>query len=192
VSVSIDGVPAPIIYLSANQITVQVPYEVSIATGRPVVVNNGSVQSLGQVDTTAVAPGLFTLAGSGVGQCAALTFSQKSGAFSVNGTASPALIGDIIVFYLTGEGIYDPVSPADGYINPTPIPGSPQLSPLPTVTIGGAAATVLYAGPVSGAMLGLLQINATVPASATLGNATPVIISIGGVSTQTGATVATK
>jgi len=193
VSVTIDGQAAPIIYLSANQITVQVPYEVTLGQARGVVVNNGTTQSVGQVDTAAVAPGLFALAGSGIGQCAALTYHMKTGTFSVNGTASPALIGDIVVFYLTGEGIYDLApSPADGYIIPMNLNPMPQLNPLPVVTIGGAAATVQYAGPVGGALLGLLQINAVVPAGATLGNATPVSISIGAGTTQIGATIATK
>lgn len=193
VSVTIDGQAAPIIYLSANQITVQVPYTVTIGLAKAVAVNNNGTISNGAVDTTNVAPGLFTLAGNGIGQCAALTFSMKSGTFSVNGTASPALVGDILVFYLTGEGIYDLTpSPATGYIIPSNLNPLPQLNPLPAVTIGGAAATVQYAGPVAGGMLGLLQINAVVPAGATLGNATPVSITIGSGTTQIGATVATK
>jgi uncharacterized protein (TIGR03437 family) len=193
VTVTIDGVAAPIIYLSANQITVQVPYTVTLGPARVVLVTNGATQSTGQVDTVAVAPGLFALAGNGIGQCAALTYSMKSASFSVNGTASPAMIGDIVVFYLTGEGIYDLTpSPATGYIVPTNLNPMPQLSPLPAVTIGGAAATVQYAGPVGGAMLGLLQINAVVPAGAALGNATPVTITIGAGTTQVGATIATK
>ena len=67
--------------------------------------NNNGVLSLGTVDTTATAPGLFALAGNGLGQCAALRYSMTSGTYSVNGTASAAQIGDIMVFYLTGEGI---------------------------------------------------------------------------------------
>jgi len=193
VSVSIDGQAAPVIYLSANQITVQVPYTVSIGLAKAVMVNNNGTLSNGVVDTANVAPGLFALAGNGIGQCAALTFSMKSGTFSVNGTTSPALSGDIVVFYLTGEGIYDLTpSPATGYIIPANLNPLPQLSPLPAVTIGGAAATVQYAGPVAGGMLGLLQINAVVPAGSTKGNATPVTITIGAGTTQVGATIAVK
>ncbi len=193
VSVSIDGQAAPIIYLSANQITVQVPYTVTIGLAKAVVVNNNGALSNGAVDTANVAPGLFALAGNGIGQCAALTFSMKSGTFSVNGSASPALIGDVVVFYLTGEGIYDlTASPATGYVVPASLSPLPQLSPLPTVKIGGVPATVQYAGPVVGGMLGLLQINAVVPVGATTGNATPVTIAIGAGTTQAGATIAVK
>jgi uncharacterized protein (TIGR03437 family) len=181
------------IYVSADQITVQVPYTVTIGLAKTVVVNNNGAIAMGTVATTATAPGLFALSGNGLGQCAALTYSMKSGTFSVNGTTSAALIGDIMVFYLTGEGIYDTApSPATGYIIPATLQPLPQLSPLPAVTIGGVAATVQYAGPVVGGMLGVVQINAVVPAGATTGNTTPVSITIGAGTTQAGATIVVK
>jgi uncharacterized protein (TIGR03437 family) len=193
VSVTIDGQNAAMIYVSANQITLQVPYTVTIGLAKVVTVNNNGVITSTTVDTVATAPGLFALAGNGLGQCAALTYSMKSGTFSVNGTASPVLAGDIIVFYLTGEGIYDLTpSPATGYVVPANQNPLPQLSPLPAVTIGGAAAVVQYAGPVAGGLLGLLQINAVVPAAATTGNAVPVSITIGTGTTQAGATIVVK
>lgn len=193
VSVAIDGQNAAMIYVSANQITVQVPYTVTLGPGKVVVVNNNGVITSTTVTTVATAPGLFTLTQNGLGQCAALTYSMKSGTFSVNGSTSPALIGDIMVFYLTGEGIYDLApSPATGYIIPVNQNPMPQLSPAPAVTIGDAAATVQYAGPVAGGLLGLLQINAVVPAAATTGNAVPVSITIGTGTTQAGATIVVK
>jgi uncharacterized protein (TIGR03437 family) len=45
------------------------------------------------------------------------------------------------------------------------------------VTIGGAAATVTYAGWVSGSVTGLYQINATIPSKATSGNL-PVVVTV--------------
>jgi uncharacterized protein (TIGR03437 family) len=193
VSVAIDGQNAAMIYVSADQITVQVPYTVTLGLAKTVVVNNKGVIALGTVDTTATAPGLFALAGNGLGQCAALTYSMKSGTYSVNGTTGAALVGDILIFYLTGEGIYDLTpSPATGYIIPVGLTPLPQVSPLPAVTIGGAPATVQYAGPVVGGMLGVLQINAVVPAATTKGNAVPVSITIGAGTTQAGATVVVK
>jgi len=60
-----------------------------------------------------------------------------------------------------------------------------------TVTIGGLAATVTYAGWVSGSVTGLYQINATVPTKATTGDL-PVLLTTGGVTSQAGVTVALK
>jgi uncharacterized protein (TIGR03437 family) len=195
VSVTIDNVPAALVYASANQITVQVPYEITIATGLAVAVNNNGTNASGTVDASATNPGIFSLNGSGTGPAAALTFSMKTGLYTINGQSSPVLVGDILVLYVTGEGAYasNTVIPIpDGYIVPSSLTPLPQVSPLPTVTIGGAAATVQYAGPLVGGILGALQINAVVPAGGTTGNAVPVSVSIGGVSSQPGVTVAVK
>ena len=194
VSVTIDGQSAAIIYVSANQLTVQVPYNVTIGLAKVVAVTNNGVAEpfLAGIDTTAAAPGLFLDSGV-VGQCAALRVSAATGAFSVNSSTSAALIGDTVVLYLTGEGIYDlAVAATTGYIVPAGLSPLPQLSPLPAVTIGGVAATVSYAGVVPGGLLGLLQINAIVPAGSTTGNSVPVLVTIGGASTQVGATIAVK
>jgi len=60
VSVAIDGQNAAMIYVSPNQITVQVPYTVTIGPGKVVVVNNNGVITTTTVTTVATAPGLFT------------------------------------------------------------------------------------------------------------------------------------
>jgi uncharacterized protein (TIGR03437 family) len=194
VSVTIGGQSAAMIYVSANQLTVQVPYSVTIGAGKIVSVNNNGVAEpfAPGVTTTATAPGLFLDSGV-VGQCAALSVSAATGAYSVNSSTNAALVGDTIVFYLTGEGIYDMAAAATtGYIVPVNLSPLVQLSPLPTVTIGGVAATVSYAGVVPGGLLGLLQINAIVPSGSTTGVAVPVSITIGAGSTQVGATIDVK
>ena len=70
----------------------------------------------------------------------------------------------------------------DGYVIPvgTLLPAMPILTTAVTVTIGGVAAAVTYAGAFDDGMLGVLQINATIPVH-TLGPATPVVVSIGGI-----------
>ncbi|HTB10815.1 MAG TPA: IPT/TIG domain-containing protein [Bryobacteraceae bacterium] len=194
VSVTIDGQAAAMIYVSANQLTVLVPYTVTIGAGKVVSVTNGGVVEAYApgVTTTATAPGLFLDSGV-VGQCAALRVSAATGAYSVNSSTNAALVGDTIVFYLTGEGIYDTaVAATTGYIVPVTLNPLVQLNPLPTVTIGGVAAAVSYAGVVPGGLLGLLQINAMVPAGSTTGAAVPVSITIGAGTTQAGATISVK
>ncbi|MEO8098459.1 MAG: IPT/TIG domain-containing protein [Acidobacteriota bacterium] len=193
VSVTIDGQNAAMVYVSRDQITVQVPYEATVGTARTVAVNNGGVIASGLVDIMATSPGLFALDGSGTGQAAALTFSMQTGLFAVNGAAAPARANDIVVLYLTGEGDYATlITPRTGFIVPGTLTPLPQLNPLPVVTMGGAPATVQYAGPMIGGILGLLQVNVVVPAAATKGNAVAVSLDIGGVVTQTGVTLALK
>jgi uncharacterized protein (TIGR03437 family) len=194
VSVTIDGQAAALLYVSANQLTVQVPYNVTIGSAKVVtVMNNGAPESyLPGVNTALNAPGLFLDSGVS-GQCAAGKVSATTGAYSVNSSTNSALVGDTIVLYLTGEGIYD-LDPAatSGYVVPTNLSPLPQMTPLPAVMIGGVAATVSYAGVVPGGLLGLFQINVIVPSGSTTGNSVPVVVTIGGVSTQIGATIAVK
>ncbi len=192
-TVAIDGKAAPMIYVSRDQITVQVPYNVTLGASKTVAVDNNSVIASGTVGTSSAAPGLFTLDGSGVGQAAALTFSQQTGLYAVNGAAAPARTGDIVILYLTGEGDYaTTITPRTGYIVPPTLTPLPQLSPAPTVTIGGAAATVQYAGPMVGGILGLLQINVVVPDTSTKGATVPVTVDIGGNTSQAGVTLVIK
>jgi uncharacterized protein (TIGR03437 family) len=54
----------------------------------------------------------------------------------------------------------------------------------PTVTIGGQAARVLFSGMAPG-WVGLWQINAEIPQSTTPGPAVPLVVSAGGVTSNT-------
>ncbi len=190
VTVSIDNQAAPLLYVSENQVTVQVPYEVTLGAGKQVSIANGTnPPATATVSIAATAPGLFTADGSGAGPAAALNFSAAAG-YTLNTAATPAKLGDTILLYLTGEGDYNPtITPRTGLVIPAAMSPLPQLNPLPTVTIGGAAATVSYAGPLVGSILGLLQINVVVPASAATGQAVPLVVTVGGIAGQAGVTL---
>lgn len=198
VSVTIDGQAAPILYASANQVTVQVPYEVTTPAVDNVVLTNGSNPPANATVTTALtAPGIFTADGSGSGEAAALNDSA-TGTVTLNSSTSLAPIGEIVTLYLTGEGNYNapglsgvPGATNTGYVIPTSISPLPTLSPLPTVTIGGvdASAGVTYAGVVPGSILGILQINVAIPTGSATGTAVPVTVTIGGNTTQANVTL---
>jgi uncharacterized protein (TIGR03437 family) len=193
VSVMIDGHAAAMVYVSPHQLSVQIPYEAAVGTGKTIVVTNGANPAAnGTVDIAATSPGIFTVTGSG--QAAAINTSATSGAITVNSATSAAHIGDTISLYLTGEGTYSSApTPVDGYIIPsgTLRPAMPLLVATPvTVTIAGVAATVTYAGPFVDGMLGVFEVDATVPTHIT-GKAVPVVVTIGGNSAQAGVTIAT-
>ena len=193
VSVTVDGKAAPIVYASLNQVTIQIPYEAGIGAGKAVVVTNGGSSANSTVTIAATAPGIFTADGSGSGGAAALNYNAGTMVYSLNAANNPAKIGDTVLLYLTGEGDYNstPLSGTTntGYIIPDTLSPLPQVSPLPTVTIGGADATVSYAGPIVGSMLGLLQMNVVVPAGSTTGTAVPVVVTFGANSTQANVTL---
>jgi uncharacterized protein (TIGR03437 family) len=190
--VMFDNVAAPIIYASATQTSVMVPYEVF---GRPqttVTVTYQGVASDPVVYNVApVAPGIYTLNQMGSGQGS--VFNQDG--ITVNGPNTPAAKGSVIALYLTGEG---PTAPqgVDGAIAPSD--GSLLKHPLATVTatIGGIPATVFYAGSAPGIVNGIAQINVQIPANAPSGPNVPIVLifttSGYAAGTQPGVTVAVQ
>ena len=184
-SVTFDGIPAPIYYVSSTQTSVQVPY--NIASGQTLVkLTYNSVSSTGTTLTSLpAAPGLFTSDSSGQHQLAALNAD-----LSVNSAANPATRGAALVLYGTGEGKTNPGS-VEGARVPVVVP-LPQTPLQVTVTVGGQNATVQYAGETPGLLSGLMQINVTVPASAPVGANIPVVVTVGGQATQSNVTVAIK
>jgi len=198
VAVTVDGTAAPLIYVSETQINVQVPYEAAIGTKKVVSVTNGTNPPVtASVTVAATAPGLFTADGSGSGQLAALNYNATTKAYTFNNSTTLAKIGDTVILYLTGEGIYDSApllggASDTGFVIPPGLAVTPQVSPLPTVSIGGVDATpgVAYAGPIVGSIIGVLQINVKVPAGSTTGTQVPVSVTIGANGSQAGTTLA--
>jgi uncharacterized protein (TIGR03437 family) len=60
------------------------------------------------------------------------------------------------------------------------------------VSIGGQNAVLQYAGSSGDAVAGLLQVNAVVPLNVTPGSAVPLMVSVGGVPSQSGVTIAVQ
>ena len=90
--------------------------------------------------------------------------------------------------FATGEGQTSPPGVTGSVTQSnTKIP----LLPV-TVTIGGVDALVQYAGSAPDSVTGLLQVNATVPQGVAPGSAVPITISVGGVPSQPGVTIAVK
>jgi uncharacterized protein (TIGR03437 family) len=166
---------------------------VGIGLAKTIVVTNGANPAAnGTIDIAATAPGIFTLDGSGSGQAAALNYDAVTTLFSENSGTNPVKVGQTVVLYLTGEGTYTTaIAPLDGYIIPASIVTMPALDAVVAVTIGGQPATVGYAGPFIGGVIGVLQLNVVVP-SHSAGSAVPVVVTIGGNPAQSGVTIATK
>ena len=65
-----------------------------------------------------------------------------------------------------------------GYLVPLSLSPLPEDKPYPAVTIAGLPATVQYAGPVPGCIMGILQMNVTIPA-VTQNGAVPISVTFG-------------
>ncbi len=182
--VLLDGVAAPLLYVSDRQSSFLVPYAVTGKTTTQLQVEYRGVSSAAlSLRVAASAPGLFTLDSSGRGPVAAL---NQDGA--VNNPSKPAARDSVVILFATGEGETTPPG-VDGKLAADPLP-APRL-PV-SVTIGGQAAAVLYAGGAPGLVAGVLQINARVPGGVTSGSAVAVVVTVGSASSQSGVTLAIR
>ncbi|MBI3665737.1 MAG: PQQ-binding-like beta-propeller repeat protein [Acidobacteria bacterium] len=178
-----DDQAAPILYTSSDRVVAVVPYVVAGQGGTEVTAEFqkrlATPVFLSVADT---APGLFTMDESGQGPGAIL---NEDG--SLNSPSNPAARGSVVVLYGTGEGQTDP-SRHEHELATHPLPK--PLHPV-SVLIDGQEAEVLYAGAAPG-FTALIQVNARVPAGVTPGSAVPVVVKIGGASSQGGVTLAVQ
>jgi uncharacterized protein (TIGR03437 family) len=177
-----DGIAAPMIYGSATQANVIVPYEVANHGVTNISLKNGGVTSgTWAMPVAATTPAIFTLASSGIGPAAVLNQDN-----SVNSAANPAARGSVIQIYGTGEGQTSPAGVTGTVI------GADLKTPIAPVkvTIGDQEAVVQYAGSAGNSVAGLFQVNVVVPQSIAPGSAVPIRISVGGVLSPPGPSIA--
>jgi uncharacterized protein (TIGR03437 family) len=181
--VTFDGVPSPLIFVQAGQVSAIAPYGLSGKNSTVVQISyQGETTNPLTLPVAATAPGIFTNDASGHGQGSIL---NQDG--SRNSADHPAPVGSYVSVYATGEGQTNPAG-ADG--KPGDAVSRLPLQPV-TATIGGVSAPVQYAGGVFGLTAGILQVNLQVPPGVTPGGAVPVVLTIGGVSAP-GVTMAVR
>jgi len=167
-----DGVAAPIVYAESGRICAIVPYSVAGKKSTQVVVEYAARRSLPVVLAVAPsAPAVFTLDASGSGQAAML---NETGC--CNSVRNPAMRGTIVSLYATGEGL--------------PLAGAAKSAAagLPVgVTVGSVPAPVLWKDNV-----GLLMVNFRVPLDAPVGDAIPLVLSVGNARSSAPATMAIR
>jgi uncharacterized protein (TIGR03437 family) len=159
VSVTINGKPAAVAFISAGQINVLAPDDSTTGLG-PVQVKNaqGTGDSVLVLQQTA-APALFQFPGAAYAAATHVDGSYVAGPRLVQqgipGTA--AKVGETIVLFGTGFGATLPAIPATALVPvPLPIARPEDLR----VRIGGLDAVVAYAGLISP---GVYQFNVVVP-----------------------------
>jgi uncharacterized protein (TIGR03437 family) len=159
-TVSIGNAPLSLNYVSATQINALLPESASGLT--QLTVQNSTGQNTVNVYVEAAAPAIFTQDSSGTGPASALKSSDQSLVTAGN----PLHPGDTVELYATGLGLT------------TPMNGFDYAVQQPTVTLGGAACPVAFAGAAPGFM-GLDQINCTIPTGIASSDSVPVVITSG-------------
>jgi uncharacterized protein (TIGR03437 family) len=161
-AVTINGIPAPLYYVSPAQLNVQVPYQIPAGSTATVMVKNNGESASATFDVSAKAPAIFTF-----GSDAPVPYAT-------------AARGQEIETFITGAGAVSPAvatgaTPAAG----TALAGLPAPTGTVGVTVGGVNAVIDFAG-IPTWSVGVVQINYTVPPNAPVG-LQPVLVSVGGV-----------
>jgi uncharacterized protein (TIGR03437 family) len=162
-SLTVGGVAAPLLYVSATQVNFQVPWTVPVGPADVIATVNGTALTKFTVTIAPVEPGVFSLQ-YGVGQAIAtnLDGTLVAPVGSIPGLVTrPAKPGDAIIVYATGLGA---VSPS---IDSGAAPGSVlrDTSVKAQVLIGGKSSDVPFSG-LSPQFVGVNQLNVVVPSVA--------------------------
>lgn len=163
VSATVNGVTAPLYYVSPGQIDVQIPYETGSGTAVLAINNNGEIATFA-FTVAETAPGLYASA-----------VSNSTGLPVTSASRTQTLL-----LFVTGEGDVTPTlatgatPPAENNSNLYPKPRLPVA-----VTVGGAAASIPFEGIPNG-LAGVTQIDFTIPVDAPAGPQ-QVVVTVGGV-----------
>ncbi len=164
-SATVNGVSAPLYYVSPGQVNLQIPYETGAGPAVIAINNNGQIASY-PFTVLPIAPGIYTSA-----------ISNSTGR-----AVTSAPHGQLLLLFMTGEGDVTPslatgATPSSTITNPAQLPHARQ--PV-QVTVGGVDATVLFAGIPNG-LAGLTQIDFYVPDGAPVGEQ-QIVVTVGSVS----------
>jgi uncharacterized protein (TIGR03437 family) len=161
---TVNGVLAPLYYVSPTQANVQIPYGTAPGTATLKVFQAGQ-SATSQIQIATAAPGIFADANGN-------TVPYASGA-----------AGESLVLFITGDGEVTPAL-VTGSAPSTSIPvTSLPKSVLPvSMTIGGQPAQILFDGIPYG-LAGVTQINFVVPSGLAAGPQ-PVMVTVGTVASQ--------
>jgi uncharacterized protein (TIGR03437 family) len=167
VTVNINGVPAPLDYVSPTQIIAQVPSSITpdnmVFYATIQVTSGGVVSNPVTVYTSDTAPGVFA------NPVASGVAAAQHGNYSLISDSSPASVGETIIIYTGGLGaVTPPIVPDGGPAIPYP-PGNIVNDPNVTVDFSYVYSTSMPFVGQTPTTAGLYQIDAVVPSGTTSG-----------------------
>ena len=180
VSVTVNGVAAPLFSIAPGQINIQIPFQVGGSSpdkfsqsAQIQVTNNGQQSKTVTVPLAPGDPGIFMWADS--------ASSNHAAVLHTNGVlvtpSNPAKRGEIVEVFATGLGVLNPAV-ATGAGNPSS-PPAVSTDKFADVLIDGESVAsfsgISFAGGAPG-FVGLNQINVLIPFDATTGSSVPIQI----------------
>jgi uncharacterized protein (TIGR03437 family) len=157
-----------------EQISAQSPFEIAGQQNVSIAIDNGrTISPAILLPVVAAQPGIFLPDG-------------VNGAFlhgadnSLVNTAKPASAGEVVVVFCTGLGAVTPPGTTGALASGTTLSNT---NITPAITVGGTSANIAFSG-LAPSLVGLYQINFTVPASTPSGSS-DVIVTANGVASNT-------
>jgi uncharacterized protein (TIGR03437 family) len=163
VAATVNGVEAPLFYVSPTQLNIQVPWQTPVNSPATLTIDNNGQIITRTFQTGPASPGIF---------------ADQTNTIVPNNGATP---GQTTTLYMTGFGAVTPAVATGS----TPAAGTPPAPQSVTVTVNGVPASTTcsafcFVGIPSWAV-GVLQINFEVPSGIPAGRQ-PVVVSVNGLS----------
>lgn len=163
--VKVNGVVAPLLYVSPGQLNAQLPYATKTGTASLIVTTGGGASTAAAITVSTTAPGVFVRGTHAIAQ---------NSDNSTNSSQKPAKAGDLLVVYFTGLGPIDQTVATGAAAGSNPVVNGTAGC---KATIAGVTASVLFCGLTPG-FVGLGQINLMTSASTPAGEQ-PLVITVG-------------
>lgn len=183
-TVTFNGVPAPLYFVSDGQVNAQLPWNVlpqgvTSGTANVVVSVNGVASASKTVQVAPFSANMFAIAGSGYAIAINPDGSLAAPVGAIPGFPTrPAKANEALILLANGLGAVDTAiasgAPASDVIRRT--------TTVPTVLIGGVSSVVQFSG-LSPQFAGINQLNIVVP-SGVSGNAVPLQFRMGGITSS--------
>ena len=180
VTVTINGRPAYVYYISPTQINVQAPSDGSVGPVNVVVTNNGSASPPATAQLQAFSPAFFQYSGTNY----AIATRHPDNALLGNPGAIPGTVaakaGDVLILWATGFGPTNPPTPA-GVV----VAGAPAATTPPTIILANSMNATVIGTALSPGSAGLYQIAIQLPNSVPTGIVS-IQASVGGFQSPSG------
>jgi uncharacterized protein (TIGR03437 family) len=151
VSVTINGEAAPLNFVNATQVNLQVPWNVAPGPATAIVTSGG----------VASAPFKFTIgnAGPGIFVYGANHAVAQNSNYTTNETGSGEKVGGFVIAYMTGAGAVDNAIPTGAASPVSPVSSATGHA---SATIGGKTADILFLG-MAPYFVGIAQADVKIP-----------------------------